>query len=172
MIPVHNIYYMLSYVFKVLNGQGYRHMAMESFHNVADLCAAILCKGVSLQIKRGLGRSYIEKTEPLSALRGRIDITESMKTQSLLRQQLVCSYDDFSVNTHMNHIIKSTLSLLLQGNIARERKKDIRRLLKYFEGVDVTDVRDYLYHVLMCRRNILQIVRRLIFLSCCLGIRK
>ena len=35
MIPIRNIYHMLSYAFQVLNGQGYKQMATEEFHNVA-----------------------------------------------------------------------------------------------------------------------------------------
>ena len=56
---------MLSYAFRVLNEQGYKNLATEKFHNVAELCAAILVKGVSLQLKRGLGRDYITQTESL-----------------------------------------------------------------------------------------------------------
>ena len=59
MIPIRNIYYMLSYAFSVLNKQGYRELATESFKNAAELCAAILHIGISHQIKRGLGRNYI-----------------------------------------------------------------------------------------------------------------
>lgn len=59
MIPVQNIYYMLSYAFRVLNEQGYKEFATEPFANVADLCAAILEKGVSTQIKQGLHHEYI-----------------------------------------------------------------------------------------------------------------
>ena len=140
MIPIQNIYYMLSYAFQVLNAQGYKEMATEDFHNVADLSAAILCKGVSLQIKRGLGREYIEKTESLSALRGRIDLSESIKTRSVLRQRLVCSFDDFSVNTPMNQILKATMILLLYGDISKLRKKELRRLLVYFGEVDTADI--------------------------------
>ena len=153
MIPIRNIYYMLSYAFQVLNGQGYREMATEDFHNVAELCAAILCKGVSLQIKRGLGREYIEKTETLSALRGRIDISESIKTRSMLKRQLVCSYDDFSVNNQMNQIIKSTMLLLLHGDILPKRKKEIRTLLAYFGEVDTLDVHTIDWHVQYNRNN-------------------
>ena len=108
MIPVQNIYYMLAYAFQTLNEQGYRNMATEHFDNIAELCAAILSKGVSVQIKRGVGREYIEKQEPLSSLRGRIDISESIKTQSVRKRQLVCSYDEFSENSYMNQIIKPT----------------------------------------------------------------
>lgn len=42
MIPIQNIYYMLSYAFQVLQEQGYRSVAAENFQNTADLCAAIL----------------------------------------------------------------------------------------------------------------------------------
>lgn len=91
MIPVQNIYYMLSYAFQVLNG--YKDIATEQFDNVAELCAAILSKGITVQLKRGLDKEYIPQTEALSSLRGKIDITESIKTQSLLKKQLICTYD-------------------------------------------------------------------------------
>jgi 5-methylcytosine-specific restriction enzyme subunit McrC len=144
---------MLSYAFQTLNGQGYRDMATEDFHNVAGLCAAILCKGVSLQIKRGLGREYIEKTESLSALRGKIDISESLKTRSMLRQRLVCSYDDFSVNSPLNQIIKSTMLLLLHGDISLKQKKEIRQLLVFFDRVDAPDIHSIDWHVQYNRNN-------------------
>ena len=153
MIPIRNIYYMLSYAFQTLNGQGYKEMATEDFHNVADLCAAILCKGVSLQIKQGLGREYIEKTESLSALRGRIDMSESIKTRSMLRQRLVCSYDDFSINSPLNQIIKSTMMLLLHGDIAKSRKQDLRRLLVYFGEVDTVDIHTISWQMQYNRHN-------------------
>jgi len=114
-IPVQNIYHMLSYAFQVLNEQGYKDIATEQFDNVAELCAAILSKGIAVQLKRGLGKEYIPQTEALSSLRGKIDITESIKTQSLLRKQLICTYDDFTVNSYLNRILKSTMELLLHA---------------------------------------------------------
>ena len=56
MIPIQNVYYMLSYAFQVLSEQGYKDIATEQFDNTAELCAAILTKGIVTQIKRGLGR--------------------------------------------------------------------------------------------------------------------
>ena len=59
MIAIQNVYYMLSYAFQVLNEQGYKNIATEQFHNTAELMAAILEKGIALQLKRGLGKEYI-----------------------------------------------------------------------------------------------------------------
>ena len=153
MIPIRNIYYMLSYAFQVLSEQGYKNIETEQFDNVAELCAAILSKGVSLQLKRGLGREYIEKSESLSSLRGRIEISESVKTRSLLKRQLVCSYDDFSENSYMNQIIKSTMALLLHADIAKARKKELRKLLVYFGNVDLLDVHTINWKIQYNRNN-------------------
>ncbi|MEJ8752426.1 hypothetical protein WKS98_07350 [Lagierella sp. ICN-221743] len=109
MIPVKNIYYMLSYAFKVLNQNGYKRIATEEFDNTADLMASILEKGITVQLKRGLIRKYIPQTDELSSIRGKIDIAESIKTQSMHRKKLVCTFDDFSEDNAMNQIIKSTV---------------------------------------------------------------
>lgn len=153
MIPIRNIYYMLSYAFQVLNEQGYKNIETEQFDNVAELCAAILSKGVSLQLKRGLGREYIENTESLSSLRGRIEISESIKTRSMLKRQLVCSYDDFSENSYMNRIIKTTMELLLHADIAKARKKELRKLLVFFGNVDLLDIHTINWKVQYNRNN-------------------
>lgn len=140
MIPIQNVYYMLSYAFRALNEQGYRNMKTEEFHNVPELCASILIRGVSLQLKRGLDREYISETEPLSSPRGKMDVTASVKNLSMIRGQLVCTYDDFAVNSYMNRILKTTMELLLKSRISASRKKEIRKLLIFFGEVEVLDV--------------------------------
>ena len=140
MIPVQNVYYMLAYAFQVLNEQGYKNIATEQFNNVAELCAAILSKGISVQLKRGLGREYIPETDALSAIRGKIDISESLKTRTMLKKQLVCVYDDFSVNSYMNQVIKTTVELLLRSDISKARKKELRKLFVFFCEVELLDV--------------------------------
>lgn len=95
MIPVQNIYYMLSYAFQVLNEQGYKDIATEQFDNVAELCASILSKGIAVQLKRGLGKEYIPQTEALSSLRGKIDITESMRDTNsslIVHEEDTCNF--------------------------------------------------------------------------------
>lgn len=136
MIRIQNIYYMLSYAFQVLNEQGYKQVATEEFDNVAELCAAILIKGVSLQIKRGLGKEYVVQSEPLSSLRGKIDISASIKQQSTLKKQLICNYDEFSINSYMNRILRTTMDILLRCDLSKGRKKQIRKLLIYFSDVE------------------------------------
>lgn len=153
MIPIQNIYYMLSYAFQILNEQGYKNIATEQFNNTAELMAAILEKGIAIQLKRGLGKEYILQTEALSSLRGKIDIAESIKTQLMMRKQLICIYDEFSVNSTMNRIIKSTVELLLCSNISKQRKKSLRKLMVYFGEVDFIDLHTVNWDVQYNRYN-------------------
>lgn len=141
LIPVQNIYHMLAYAFSVLNERGYRTVATERFDNAAELCAAILERGIVNQVKRGLGHEYVDKTEALSSLRGKIEIAESMKSHALLRRQAVCSYDEFSIDSRMNRIIKATVEVLMRSGITKARKKRLRSLMVYFADVKPIDLR-------------------------------
>lgn len=153
MIRIQNIYYMLAYAFQVLHEQGYKDVATEDFENAAELLSAILCRGVSVQIKRGLCRQYITNEEPLGSPRGKIEIGESIKTQVIRKKQLVCAYDEFSVDAYTNRIIKTTMELLLRANISKAQKKEIRKLLIYFDDVSVLDIHTINWDIHYDRNN-------------------
>lgn len=153
MIPVQNIYYMLAYAFKALKEDSYKTLATENFENVGELCAAVLSKGIAIQLKRGLGKEYVSQTEPLSLLRGKIDIAESIKTQALTRNKMVCTYDDFTVNSYLNRILKTTLALLIRSDISKERKKELRKLLVFFAEVETLDLHNINWYIRYNRNN-------------------
>lgn len=153
MIRIQNIYHMLAYAFQTLQGQGYRDIAAEEFDNTADLLAEILSRGVSLQLKRGLGREYVDRKDMLSSPRGKIELSESLKMRSILRRQLVCSYDEFSTDTRMNRILKATIMLLIRSDIDKARKKALRRLLPYFVDVEDVNLSDEDWHMRFDRNN-------------------
>lgn len=112
MIPIRNIYYMLSYAFKALNEKGYQKLASENFQDAGELYAAILIQGIKYQLKRGFDHAYVEKSEISSVVRGKINLSDTLKTQTILRRRLVASYDEFSINSNLNQIIKATLKPL------------------------------------------------------------
>lgn len=153
MIPIRNVYYMLAYTFQVLHEQGYRSIEAEDFTNTAELLAAILCKGVSVQIKRGLCRQYITSVDSLTSPRGKIEIGESIKSQTIRKKQLVCTYDEFSVNAYTNRIIRTTMELLLRAKISKARKKELRKLLIFFDGVSTLDTHNITWNIQYDRNN-------------------
>ena len=144
---------MLSYAFKILNEKEYKKIEAESFENVSDLLSEILIIGVTRQIKQGLVKDYIDVTETTSSVKGKINITESINSHSVIKKQLNCTYDEFSENCYLNQIIKSTMSLLVKADVGFERKKKLKRLLMYFGQVDSIDVNSINWKIRFDRNN-------------------
>ena len=153
MIPIQNVYYMLSYAFQILNERGYQKVGMEEFENMGELCAAILVKGVSLQIKRGLGKEYLDRVDTLSSPRGKIDLSASVKERSMLKNKMVCYYDDFSINSYMNRILKTTMDVLMKSDISKERKKQIHKVLIFFSDVESLTLGQINWRITFHRNN-------------------
>ena len=153
-IRIKNIYYMLSYAYQSLNEAGMKSIAAEEFQNIHDLLAAILVKGVSNQVKRGLYKDYVNAEDVLGNPKGRIDITGSIKMQTQLYRRMLCRFDNFSEDTVLNRILKSAMTLLLRhGNVSQENKKSLRKLLLYFNGVKDIDPLDIDWSSVRFHRN-------------------
>lgn len=150
---VQNIYYMLAYAFRVLHENGYKNVAAEKFENGLELLSAILCRGVSIQIKRGLGRQYLTREEALSSPRGKVEVNDSVKMLVTRKKQLVCAYDEFSVDAYPNRIIKTTMSVLLRSNLSKPRKKELRKLLIFFDGVSLLNIHTINWNIPYDRNN-------------------
>lgn len=143
MIKIQNIYYMLAYAFQILKSDAYSFCETEEFENAADLLAAILEKGISIQIKKhGLIRDYVESTEASNYIKGKFDVSESIKNQTIINRQLVCSFDNFSLDCYANRILKTTMQLLIKSDIKSQRKKSLRKLLLYFKDVQSLDIKN------------------------------
>lgn len=153
-ILIKNIYYMLSYAFKNLDSICQYNADCETFDNIQDLFSVILYKGISNQIKRGLYREYIELQDKLSTVRGKININEIIKTNSLSQKKLICEYDEFGENSYFNKVLKSTCLLLLRkSDIKIENKKLLKKILIYLNEVDEIDLRQISWSKISYHRN-------------------
>ena len=139
-ILIKNIYYMLTYAFQILRQSNYDDIAAEDFENIHDMFAAILGKGVAQQLKHGLYREYVNKSDNLTTLRGKLDIPGTIKNKLQHRQKLFCDFDELSENNLMNQVIKTTMTLLIkQGNVKAENKSALKKDLLFFDSVDYVE---------------------------------
>lgn len=135
-IFIRNIYYMLSYAFQELKKNNYEDIAQEEFGRISDLFAEILYRGLSSQLKQGLYREYVDKSDSLTVLRGRIDMNRLIRNRINCDRRLVCEYEELSENNIFNRILKSTAILLIgSGDVADRRKSQLRSLLPFLSGV-------------------------------------
>lgn len=154
MIKVQNVYYMLSYAFQNLNETEARNYSSEKFEFIDDLFTAILAKGIAKQVKRGLGKEYLYHTEELASPKGRICVSDTLKLWSVQKNVVSCSLDELVDNTYMNQILKSTSLLLLHSqDVAKENKKQLKKVLLFFSNVDMVNCRTIDWSRLQYNRN-------------------
>ena len=128
---------MMAYAFRDIRANGQDRFAGEDFETIHDLFAEILIRGIGSQVKRGLHRDYRRRSEELSTVRGRIDLTRTSAALSTVRGRVVCEFDEYELDTLHNRILKCVMILLIRkSSVSRERQDALRRLLPYFDSVD------------------------------------
>lgn len=153
-IQIKNIYYMLTYAFQILRQTNFEEIESEEFDNIQDLLSAILSKGVAQQLKQGLYKEYITLNENLSVLRGKVDITSSIKLKMQKKQLIGCEHDELSENNIFNQIIKATVSLLIrQPSVSTKYKVELKKEMLFFSEVDDIDVGCIKWDRLKFQRN-------------------
>lgn len=153
-IFIKNVYYMLAYAFRVLSQKNYEDVASEEFEQIQDLFAAILYKGISRQLKQGLHREYIGKNQELPMLRGKLDIGNTIKSRIRNKRVLACEYDELSVNNMFNRILKTTASILAtDSGVKKEYRDDLKKVLLFFDKVDVIGISQIRWDALRYERN-------------------
>lgn len=153
-ILIKNIYYMLSYAFQSLKFKNNVDMAVESFDEMYDLLAAVLAKGIGIQLKQGLYREYISRQERLTRMRGKIDMPETIKNHIARQRVLTCDFDELSENNLQNQILKTTILLLLKhSSVNDDLKDDLKKKILYFSNVDVLEVKQIKWGNVRFQRN-------------------
>ena len=151
-IAIRNVYVMMAYAFRSIRTSGAERIAAERFEHLHDLLAEILVRGVGAQVKRGIHRDYLDRSDELAGVRGRIDITRTIARRSTTRARLVCEFDEYEPDTPHNQALKSVMVLLLRhGEVEATRKDELRRLLPHLDAVTLiapTNIRwsDLTYH--------------------------
>ena len=153
-ILIKNIYYMLAYAFQVLKQSNYDQVTSEEFGNIQHLFAAILAKGIAQQLKQGLHREYISECDNLSGMRGKLDIYRTIDNKLQRKQRLFCEYDELSANNVFNQILKTTAVILLrQSTVSDECRTGLKKVILFFDGVDMIEPACIKWNMLRYQRN-------------------
>lgn len=153
-IFIKNIYYMLSYAFTPLNQGGYEDVEKEEFDNIHNLLAVILSKGISRQLKQGLYREYIGRTEDVATMRGKIEMQGTIANKLARKRVLTCEFDELSENNLFNQIIRTTVMLLLRHqDVKADNKAELKKEMLFFSNVDTIDPTTIRWAAIRFQRN-------------------
>jgi 5-methylcytosine-specific restriction enzyme subunit McrC len=135
-IPIKNIYFLLVYAWDVLDEAGAVDVGASEIRIPEDLFAKILRNGIRHLITRGLDRAYISETSDIPGIRGKLEISASIKRRGRVDGRAVCTFDELSHDVLHNQILKATLLRLVKTNgLAAELRRDLIDLAGKFADV-------------------------------------
>jgi 5-methylcytosine-specific restriction enzyme subunit McrC len=141
-IPIQNLYYLLCYAWNHLKQGELVDVSRVPTTNMADLFAVVLCDGIQHLARRGLEQGYELHEEELIGARGRIDMLGSERRFLAAHGRALCRFDEITVNTINNQILKSTLRRLANtpdlNKELRERVYSTHRKLHGINDISLT----------------------------------
>lgn len=122
-VPLRNLFYMMA----VAHNLPFRHepAGFASFDKILEFVAFHFAGLVEERIDRGLYRSYVEREENLSTVRGRIAFAADVRHNNVLRHRTYCRYSELTWDIPENQIIRQVVHLLAGYGF----RPDLRRRL-------------------------------------------
>lgn len=153
-IPISNLYYLFCYAWQRFPEGFAVEVGQVEGPQLPNLFARLLVTSANRLLRRGLDRRYYTTTEETRAPRGRLELNEIAKRQTLRRGSVVCSFDELTVDILHNQIIKATATALSRTDgVTRANAHDLQLLAKRMGGVRDLRLRSDLFARVQLSRN-------------------
>lgn len=154
-IPIQNIYYLLCYAWDMADMRQRVKVEAEASHSMPNLLVHILAQVTEHLLKRGLSQDYRTRISEVEGIKGKLDIGETLKTNSLRQGRTFCGIDELSSNTTLNQILFSTLmEVKWMESVDAINKQKVERLLRRFPVISIIRItHDTFRHIRISRNN-------------------
>jgi len=153
-IPIQNIYYLLCYAWNKLDEKDRVNIAIDDKTELIDLLAKVIINGTRILLKRGIDRNYLDRTDEISGVKGKLELSSTLKSNLHLKQKTICNFDTFSSNIISNQIIMTTLYRLIKTvNLDKKIKSEIKNILWMFNEVEIVELQQATFKQVRLSRN-------------------
>jgi 5-methylcytosine-specific restriction enzyme subunit McrC len=153
-IPILNLYYIFCYAWDQFEQGQAVSVGAEESPELADLLAIVLSNAATKLLRRGVERNYLEVTDELSGIRGRIEFDQSLNLIMRRNQKLACVFDEFLPDTLANQIIRTSLDRLSRvENLDKANREKLVLLAQKFSFARPTHLNAQCFRRVMIHRN-------------------
>jgi 5-methylcytosine-specific restriction enzyme subunit McrC len=128
-IPVRNLWLLMLYASDLTRfGRTFNAIVDEDINDISDLIARLLLDAVEKRFRRNFTRGYCHREQALTRVRGRINILLTESRQLLSRGEVFCRFEELTVNTPRNRLVRAALDLMTRLVRNRELTRRCRAL--------------------------------------------
>jgi 5-methylcytosine-specific restriction enzyme subunit McrC len=133
-LPIDRVFFLLGYARKVRFAPETTTLAGRE--GIVEPFVAAFLDALQRALRRGLPMSYVSREEALPTIRGRVRFAEQLRRRYGLPLPIEIGYDDFTVDTEANRLVKAALRRIermrLRDALLRRRAAEA---LASFDGV-------------------------------------
>jgi 5-methylcytosine-specific restriction enzyme subunit McrC len=133
-LPIDRVFFLLGYARKVRFAADTTTLAGRE--GIVEPFVAAFLDALQRALRRGLPMSYVSREEALPTIRGRVRFAEQLRRRYGLPLPIEIGYDDFTVDTEANRLVKAALRRIermrLRNALLRRRAAEA---LASFDGV-------------------------------------
>ena len=107
--------------------------------SILEIFIHLFIEEVEKIVKKGLIYKYVDKNENLNVFKGKLDINSHIKYNFSHKERFFMKFDEFSVNSLENIIIKLTIQKLKKVSINPKNKENLNKIGHYFENVTILE---------------------------------
>ena len=160
-IPIRNAWYLLLYAWDMASYRGRWTAEAEASPTLLGLLTRNLASATRNLLRRQLGRAFAIRGQTIRGLRGRIDLTASLKRLTFQRGAAHCTFSELSVDTPKNRILKATLQRLASdprlwhenSQMEASLRHELRGLVRLLEAVPLVPISSTDFSRLQLGRN-------------------
>jgi 5-methylcytosine-specific restriction enzyme subunit McrC len=153
-IPIQNIYYLLCYAWNKLDEKDRVAVDIEDLASYLDLFAKVLINGTRILLKRGIEKSYITETIEIPGIKGKLELSETLKQGLHLKQRTICTIDEFSPDILTNQILIATFyRLLCIKELDKKLKSELKQVILMLPNISMIELRKKDFRNIRLHRN-------------------
>lgn len=153
-IPIQNLYYILCYAWGLAEQRGKLKVDAKHCDTYPDLYAKLLTAGCSRLLKFGLYNEYVNIQEARYGVKGKLNVSETIKMGNWKEGKLNCIYDEYSHDVVANQIIYATLRFLMSyDKLDPANHKAISQIYRSFPHVRRIELSHEVFDKVSINRN-------------------
>ena len=118
---------------------------MSGGNNLVELLAKFYINSVSKIIAEGIYRSYVTEIDHVSGVKGRLLLTQNIRSSHITNEKFWCEFDEISANVLENQIILFCAKTFLEFVENKKIKNELENIVHQFqkEGVEETHIESF-----------------------------
>lgn len=104
-------------------------------HDLLEVLITSFAEKFLTVVRRGLPRRYVPFEDELTLLRGRLNVKRQIVNNLVRPDKLACEFDELSVDTPLNRVLKATVRLLESHARSAENRRRLLELRARLESV-------------------------------------